>query len=157
MTYPVERVQRFPVPIPQPAAGADWTLTPTGLGAWRILSLSGLLTTSAAVANRAVAITADDQTATYFRSPAASVQAASLGIHYSAFDGGSGSLTIGVDQVVNWPEGGVVLYPGHRLRSVTTLIDVADQWSQLAALVEEFPTGREILATPINPYQTEQW
>lgn len=157
MTYPVERVQRFPVAIAQPAAGADWTLTPTGLGAWRILSLSGLLTTSAAVANRAVALVADDQTVTYFRTPASTVQAASLGIHYSAFDGGSSGLTIGVDQALNWPNGGLVLYQGHRLRSVTTLIDVADQWSQVAALVEELPTGRQLLVTPVEPYQTEEW
>lgn len=157
MTYPVERIQRFPVNAPQPAAGADWVLTPTGRGAWRILSLTGLLSTSAAVANRAVVLTADDQTSTYLRVQAPSVQAASLAVHYNVMDGSSALALAGNDQTLDWPNGGLVLYEGHRLRSVTGGIDVADQWSQVVALVEELPSGRLALVTPAEPYQVEQW
>lgn len=157
MTYPVERVQRFPVKAAQPAPGADWALTPTGLGGWRILSLTAQLVTSAAVATRAVALTADDQTSVYFRVPAAGTQLASLPVHYDAFDGSSPAATVGVDTVFDWPNGGLWLPQGHFLRSVTQNIDVADQWSAIVAMVEELPTGRQFYTTPVEPYQTEVW
>ncbi len=157
MTYPVERVQRFPVQAAKPAAGADWALTPTGLGGWRILSLTATLAASAAVANRFVALTADDQTMTYFRVPSGGAQTAGLTLHYSAFDGSSVFAPVGADQELDWPTGGLFLAQGNFLRSVTTGIDVADQWSNITAMVEELPTGRQFLFTPTGSYQVEQW
>lgn len=157
MTYPVERVQRFPVNAPQPAVGADWTLTPTGLGTWRILSLTAILTASAAVANRNVVLVADDQTTTYFRLPALAAQTAGQVVHYDAFDGSSVSNSLAGDQLLDWPNGGLVLRQGHRLRSITTGIDVADQWSAISAMVEELPSGRQFFVTPVGTYQVEEW
>lgn len=157
MTYPVERVQRFPFPLPQPAAGANFVLTPTGLGIWRILSLVAVLTTSAVVANRAVVFSADDGTTTYFRTPAPSVQAASLALRYAAFDGSSPQATVGTVAVAGWPNSGLALYPGHSLRSAVDNLDVADQWTLVAVMVEELPTGREVSATPVESFQVESW
>lgn len=157
MTYPVERVQRYVATPPQPAAGADWTLTPTGLGAWRILSLTAILTASGAVANRSVVLVADDQTTTFFRLPALAAQTAGQVVHYDAFDGSSVSNSLTGDQLLDWPNGGLVLRQGYRLRSITTGIDVADQWSAIAAMIEELPSGRRFLTTPVGTYQVEEW
>lgn len=157
MTYPVERVQRYIAQAPQTAPGVDWTLTPTGLGTWRVLSLTAILTASAAVANRTVVLVADDQTTTFLRVPAVAAQTAGQVVHYDAFDGASVSNTLATDQLLDWPRGGLVLPQGYRLRSVTGGIDAADQWSSVAAMVEELPSGRQFLITPAGAYQVEEW
>lgn len=157
MTYPIERVQRFPVSLPNPPVGTEFALTPTGRGAWRILSLVATLATSAVVANRGVAWTVDDTNGTFFRSPAGAVQINGATVKYAAFDGASVTGLIGTNIAIGWPNGGIVLYEGYRLRSITDNLDAGDQWSAIAALVEELPTGRLALVTPVNEYQVEPW
>lgn len=128
-------------PVTAPAAGADWTLTNIGQGLWVVHAWSGILTTSAAVANRVVTVLVDDATDVYLSTVASAVQAATLAHRYGAFDGAAGASPQGTVVPVSWPVGGVMLPQGHRMRVVTEAIDANDQWSAIAALVEEIPAG----------------
>lgn len=52
------------------------------------------------------------------------------------------------------PDGGIILQPGWVLSTVTTNIDVADQYSAVVALIETYPTGPQWYGTPIaEPYR----
>lgn len=127
--------------FPNPAAGAEISITPSGLGFWRILSLVFTLTTSAVVANRAPSLAASDGTSRYWRSGAVAVLAASLAGDWSAFPGSTAAGSANGVTHLAFPEGGLLLPPGYRLTTVTAGIDVADQYSAVAALVEELLTG----------------
>lgn len=131
----------FPVPVTQPAAGADWTLSVTGQGIWVVRSIVCQLLTSAVVATRAVTMIVTDSSNTYFRTVAGATQAASLTRRYAGYAGSAGGIPQGTVIPVGWPTDGVVLTQGSTLQSVTEAIDPADQWSQVVALIEEIPAG----------------
>lgn len=154
---PIERVQRYPVQVPQPAVGTDWSVTPHGLGRWRVLAVVGTLTTSAVVANRGVQIVVDDQTTIYFRTPAGAVQINGTAVKYSAFDGGNVTGLIGANISIGWPNKGIIVPEGGRIRSITDNLDaVGDQWSALALYVEELPSGGFFQAYPVESYDTQE-
>lgn len=134
--------------IPNPAAGADFAITAPGQGFWRVLSLAFRLVTSAAVANRTVTLVADDGTSVFFRTNASIQQAAGATVDYGAFAGASSGGFAGVVGVEPLSQDGIWLQPGWRLRSVTGAIDVLDQYSAIAALVEEYPNGPDTEWTP---------
>lgn len=160
----LERVQRFPVAVTAPAAGNDWTvqigasnLSNPGLGAWRLLSVAFQLATSAAGASRTVQLVMDDTTVTYYRVGAPGSQAVSLTEVYAAFEGSTGGGANGPVNHLAWASPAPVLYPGYRLRSITTNIDVGDQYSAIALMVEELPTGRYGQFQPSERTEFEPW
>lgn len=126
---------------PNPAAGAEFALTAPGQGLWRVYSIAFTLTTSAVVAARRVTLLADDQTDVWGVFPSTVDQAASGVVRYGAFGGAVGGGLATAALTIALPEGGVLLMPGHRLRSSTTLIDAGDQYTAIRALVQEFPAG----------------
>jgi hypothetical protein len=68
-------------------------------------------------------------------------QGANLTFNYAAFDG-SPMSTAAVSIIhLAWPTNGVVLPIGCSLRSVTVGLDVADQYSNIVAFVEELSAG----------------
>lgn len=117
-----------------PAAGAEIVYTAPANSRIRIVSLSGLLTTSAAVANRNVKIVIDDGATIYYEASAGFSQAASLANRYSFADGVSPTALF--DGCVALPlPSNLWLSPGHRVRTLTTALDVADQWSTALIMV----------------------
>lgn len=157
VTYPVERIQRFPVTVSAPAAGSEWSVTPTGRGAWRILTLRFTLVTAAAVANRTVNLFATDGTQAYFRSGGGGVQAAGATVNYGAMLGVGPATVQGSTAFVGWPQDGLVLAEGHQLGTATDNLQAADQYQNIGMLVEELPSGRFVYVTPALSAQFEEW
>lgn len=137
--------------MPNPAVGADFVITPGGQRSWRIVSLTAVLTTSAAVANRQVRLTADRGGDVWYSQPAANTQAATLADTYAAFTGAPRDGLIAGTFTIPLPSAGLLLSPGDNLRSVTALIDVADQWSAIFAKAEEVPSGPEYIGDELLP------
>jgi hypothetical protein len=124
-----------------PAAGTEFALRAPGQGLWRVISVAFLFTTSAAVANRRVALVADDQTDIWFAAESTVDVAAGAAVRFGAYPGASASGLTAVLVNIPLPDGGLVLQPGHRLRSLTTLLDVGDTYTQIRAQVQEYPQG----------------
>jgi len=102
------------------------------VGAWR----DPTLTTSAVVANRAPKLTFSDGSTTLFRVNPGAVLTATLVtvvnwiLSYSAVV----TALTGTDLNVSIPE--FVAQSGFRIGSLTTALDVGDQWSAIALFVE---------------------
>lgn len=136
----VTALRRYPraVQVPQPAAGADWTITvPAGV-LWRLVSAFGLLATSSAVANRTAVLSIGDGDTEFCRIPATGVQAASLTESYT-WGVGLDSENTGPSQSQAIPE--YVLHAGAIVKSATANVDVGDQWSAVVLYVIETMVG----------------
>lgn len=138
---------------PAPSAGAEFTLSAPGQGLWRVMSLAFTLTTSAVVANRRVALLADDATDVWFAAESTVDVAASLTTRFGAYPGAAAAGLAASVVNIPLPHGGLILQPGHRVRSSTTLIDAGDQYSAIRALVQEYPYGPEFEWLPTVPVQ----
>lgn len=142
MTTPgIRRIHRI-VRVDRPAAGQGWTLTPGGARWWRVISLTARLVTSAVVANRRVRLTATEGDFTFFVAEAHLNQAASLTFDYTAHTGAPVSAADNLVLPLPLPSGGLLLRSGAVLTASATALDAGDQWSAIAALVEELPSGR---------------
>lgn len=131
-----DRVLRI-IPVAAPIAGAEVITSVPGGVVWRPLSFITTLVTSAAVANRQPSLVVDDSTTTVMRLPQSGVQAASLTVvstWANGYDLGGGSAVVGV-MATSFPD--MALPAGYRLRTLTGLIDVADQYGASALWVEE--------------------
>lgn len=140
MANPGYRRRWRTVRLPAVLAGSDWVMKAPGNAYWRITSVVGRLVTSAAVASRQVVLLADDQTSVWLSQPFTNTQAASLTFDYCAHTTGS-SVSGAGSSTGPLPTAGLLLLPGHRLRVATALLDVADQWSAITALVDEIPSN----------------
>jgi hypothetical protein len=121
-----------------PAAGANISEVMPAGARREILSVAFSLTTSAAVANRQVALTLDDGANIFFRDSPAQTQAASLTDNYSFAEGQSKlAAPLAADIMGNLP-GGNRMLAGYRMRTVTTLIDAADQYTAPVYLCREW-------------------
>jgi hypothetical protein len=130
---PWRRYRRV-VTVPQPAAGADWSLIVPAGSVYELVSVYGSLTTSAVVADRGARLQLGDGHATYLDLAPQAVQAASLTNRY-AWAAGMSTFSADSGQVMGLPR--LYLEPGWTLGSATDGIDVADQWSTVYALVLE--------------------
>lgn len=126
--------------VPNPAAGAQWSVTVPGDQAWRVLSVAALLTTSAVAGNRSAALLADDQQSVFMGADSDVAIAANLAVTISWALGLITSTSIVTGGVASAGLPDLVLPPGYRLRSATTAFDVADQWSSIAIAVESLQT-----------------
>ncbi len=120
-----------------PAAGADITFVQQTNTRAFFMSFTAILTTGAAVANRQVHIVLDDGANQIYNHPALAVQVASTAVRY-VFAAGVAALTTtdGV-QVVPIPPR-YFLRSLHRIRTLTTALQAADQWSAAQLLNEEW-------------------
>src|SRR2546430_2093889 len=155
MTGPLAEHRRwnFRPRIPQPAAGADWSIVNDRQGIMRIRNLTFQLLTSAAVANRVVRIEATDGNEVYFRTVASAAQAGGLTGLYGAFPGVSGLTQVATVKLVTWPVDGVNLCAGSAVRAVTTALDVSGQfsagWVGLAEHASRRRAARPAICTPL--------
>jgi len=112
-----------------PAAGADIVETVPARTRWQLLSIAASLTTSAVAATRAPSLTIDDGGTIHFQVGPSATQAASLTALYSAGSGINNNWELGPN-IHNWPLYAPALLPaGHRIRTVTSAIQAADQWT----------------------------
>jgi hypothetical protein len=120
-----------------PAPAVEITeAVPTG-ARWRVISLRATLVTDANVANRNAAFGYDDGATTLYLSQSDFAHTAGLSIPYNvAGHGYRGAPSAGFDRVVGWPT--PVLLAGQRLKTVTSSMQVGDNWSAPQMLVEEW-------------------
>lgn len=124
--------------VANPAAGAEIVALVPGGVSWEVLALRATLTTSAAVANRLPVLQLRDTDGKVaYEFPGAAVQAASLAVSYS-WSAGYGTSTAVSGQQLPMPAPAPVVLAGGVVRTVTTLLDVADQWSAVVLTVREW-------------------
>jgi molybdopterin-binding protein len=114
--------------INAPAAGADLTVTVPAALRWRLVSISASLTTSATVANRQPALQLDDGANVFALIPSGNTQVASTTATYTWGDGLVLS-TAAAGQNTTASPGNCLLEAGFRVRTLTTGIQAADQWT----------------------------
>ncbi len=135
------------ITIAAPAAGAELIqVVPLGR-VWRILSFSATLTASSAVATRVPSIVIDDGSSVLLRVPTGgTITASTSALFQAAAIGGTTNGLTGVAlSVVPLPEPMFyVVKPGWRVRTLTQLIDVADQWSAAQMVVDELPYSDDV-------------
>ena len=124
---PYVRVRQA-IPVAQPAAGADWTLTVPGGHLYVPLALGFTLATSAAVANRLVRLGWGDGVRSTFTVPYSNVQAASLTWHYSAVPDVN-AYGVGTEFLAPLPP--VTLPAAWTIGTRSQLLDAADQFSSI--------------------------
>lgn len=120
-----------------PAAGADIVFTMPAGARGRIVSISALLTTAVAVANRLPSLIVDDGATAYAVIPSGNTQAASLVQQYTWADS-CPQVALFDSKVIAPLPSNLVLPPGHRIRTSTTGIQAADQWSAINLMGHEW-------------------
>lgn len=122
-----------------PVAGAELTATvPTGK-TWQFVGLRITLVTSAVVANRVPSLVFDDGTNLIARNIAGTTHPASITAEYYFGDynlftsGALGASGIAFVSTAN----GFVLPAGYRIRTITTALDVADDYGIATIFVKE--------------------
>lgn len=123
--------------IANPAAGAEFTFTNATMTRLRVTSISATLTTAVAAANRMANVVIDDGANIVAQLPAFSLQAASLAFVYTGSSGVAGYLAPGTTVVIGFPSD-LMLAASWRIRSLTTAIQAADQWSNIWMSVQEW-------------------
>lgn len=136
------------IPIQSPAAGAEVSIVPDTSAGWLVRGLRFTLLTSAVAGARTVTLAVDDTIAEYVRAPAVATQAASLSRVYSGYPGSASAIAAGPVIPLQMPADGLWLPQGHRLRTITDLIDVGDQYGGISLAVIEFPTGPDTFMWP---------
>lgn len=129
-------VQRI-IPIASPAAGNEWSITVPGGSIWSPIGITYRLVCSAAAANRVSTVAFTDGSTTFGQCSPSVLQVATQSFRYSLWRGlGQGSVSAGASiQVASLPE--LWLPSGFTIASLTSAIDVADQYSAVALIVEE--------------------
>lgn len=145
---PYVRAREFP----SPAVGADFTLTVDGGASWRILCFTFQFDTDATAASRAIRLRADDGGNPFFVTGPEADQAASITRTLTVVNGAHGFGGLSGLQLLAWPDTGLWLRPGWRLRTATTNIQAGDQFSQISALIQEYPIVNDQEWLPAVPY-----
>lgn len=125
------------VPVPQPAAGQEFTLPGARRGIVVVHALVFRFVASAVAATRVPQVALSDGSVTFFKTAAEVAQTAGQTFNYTAYDGSRPSTAAVTVVFLGWPVGGLVVPPGYTLSSLTTAIDGGDQYSSIAAYVEE--------------------
>lgn len=127
----------YSIALSNPAAGADWTQTvPTG-ARWRIRDITATLATSAAAGNRTPMLIWDDGANAFAQIGPSATEAPSSTTRWDWIQTlpSLGNVVQGI-QVFLPPD--LILLAGWRLRTSTVNLGVADQWSGIRFLVEEW-------------------
>lgn len=123
------------IPQPVPAAGTEVSITVPGDSRWTVQLVSLRLVTSAVVANRAIVFRFDDPANRLASVGVVQNQIASQTIDYTVFGGPNGRVSDIANgyQFVSFVL--PILQPGWRFRTVTSGLDVGDQFSQISITV----------------------
>jgi hypothetical protein len=141
---PVSNIALASVPVTQPAAGADFTLTVPDAGqVWEIVAVRARFVTSAAVANRFLTFNVKDAAGNIvFQTAFGTAVTASIteGVVLSQmFASVSGDVSNTKIVTLPLPEGPYL--PRWTINSVTTAIDTGDQWSQIVVWYRQLGLG----------------
>ncbi len=134
---PAERVRRV-VPVPSPAAGADWSVAVPGGTLWVVRALKAQLATSAVVANRIPNLRVTDGTNVVCQiAHQQNITTGTTSI-LSWIAGWPGPFYGNLNQsLTDWfPE--FPLHGGYVVGPVTANLDAGDQWSAIVATVDEY-------------------
>lgn len=124
--------------VANPVAGADWTFTVPTNATWRLISISEILVTSAAVANRSPKIRLNFFSGGRFFRTGNSVRVvASTNILIAAAAGGAFVGDITDSMQLSLPVGTRVR-SGDVIASETLNLDAADQYSQIVIRFEDY-------------------
>lgn len=118
------------VGVSNPAAGADWTYTVPAGATYRLVSAFATLATSASVANRVPELIIDDGTHSLSGSLMASPQTAGVTDTYTWGSGLPLSAALSAANTAPLPQS-LTLAAGWRVRTSTSGIQAADQWSTI--------------------------
>lgn len=128
--------------IPTPAAGAEFTITVPANVTWEVLSVKGVLTTSAAVANRnCTLILGPDAATTEQRYSLGTAVTASQATTFTYASGIGTTLATG-SIAGPLPSPPPIAPPGYVMRSQTQNVDAGDQYSSLFVVVREWSVGQ---------------
>lgn len=141
--------------IPQPLAGQEIAITPTGQGSWLIYALAFTFTASVVVANRIVTLALGDGSFIWWRAQAPAVIAAAGVAQLTLYEDASVAVGAGGLVTLPTPARGLYLRQGDTLRTVTTAIDVGDTYTSIAALVQELPSGPAYRTDPTSDLYVE--
>jgi len=120
-----------------PAAGAEISEVVPSATRWRLIAFRYSLTTAVAAANRESNLTLDDGALVYVSDTAGFTQVASLTFVYS-FQLGVQRQAALQSNLITLASPAVFLPAGHRIRTSTTNIQAADQYTAPQYLVEEW-------------------
>lgn len=120
-----------------PAAGAEISETVPTNARWRVLAVYADLVTGAAVANREGALVLDDGVSQIARVPSGVSHTASLTRGYNWHHYAERYAVVN-DRVFTPPIPDLLLPGGGRVRTVTTNLQAADDWTAPQLLVEEW-------------------
>ena len=123
--------------VGNPGAGAEWTYTVAGALREQLVSIHATLATAVAVANRQVTLVVDDGANTLWESTPGPVQAASLTWDYTGAGFGYAPTNV-LTKVSVHVDPSIVMQAGFRVRTVTTNIQGADQWSNIRLLTRQW-------------------
>jgi len=119
-----------------PAANVEISESVPTNARWRLLALLATLVTDANAANRDVALTIDDGTTVVGRFPAAQNDVASQTTRFLWTSGGA-RIAIAQDRTIVIPIPDVWIPDGYRFKTVTTGLQVTDNWGPPQLWVEE--------------------
>lgn len=125
------------------AAGQEVVFTVPGGRWWELLTFRTTLTTDATVANRRHTLVMDDGTTIFWHHVFAADQTASVAQEYHWARGLGFEKTTANLSVANIGLPDVPLYPGFRIRTVTSGIVAGDDYSAAALYVLEHPLRGE--------------
>ena len=120
-----------------PAAGAEISEVVPAKTQWRLIAFRYTLTTAVAVANRETTLTEDDGANVFAQMPSTFTQAASL-VHSYTYGLGLQTQAGAQALIHTIPLVAAILPPGFRIRTLTTNIQAADQYTAPQYLVEEW-------------------
>lgn len=137
------------VTVADPAAGADWSITPDNGRAWEVLSVFGLFVASSNAADRTPTLFSFIGGVPLWGLPVQTsiVADASQPVGWLARYAPLYAPAATAPQVNGLPE--TFLLPGYALTMVTAGIDASDQWSHVVAQVLETSTGEREYARTI--------
>ncbi len=110
-----------------PAAGAEWSQTVPAGESWQLSTIRYSLTTSAVAGNRLTSITFDNGTTVFARYPSTQTEPASTTNTYTGSVDVASSGALGTEILISLPR--IIIPSGYRIRSLTTLLDPADDYS----------------------------
>lgn len=139
------------VQVNPPAAGAEFSITPTNAAGWLVQTIRFLFATSAVVATRVPSLLFTDGTTRWGGVIPANGQTQSTTFAYMGVSGTSRGSLAGSHIAMDFPVGGVWLPQGHSITSFTDNRDVGDQFSAIACSVIEYPAGEDLIMWPFPP------
>lgn len=120
-----------------PAAGAEISETVPANVRWRPVAIEAVFVASAAVANRRISLRLDDGANEYYKVEASADVTAGQTRTFSMWATFGPSAANNVTFYLPLP-GNLILPAGHRIRTVTSNLDVGDDWAAPQMLIEEW-------------------